>query len=621
MLTLRRFARLRGLDGAAVATQQRYLDPGRPTGERPSARRNSQMSAHPLAERSPSSRSIHVPDKVHAAPGSKLTRTAEQQAHAVRKQVLRRYEEEMLWGQDPLVSSKENWLVNYFKTLRADARYRYSKRMMIVAGRDLLRELGDMGHFPEHMIVPQHGDVPDWARRGGAQIVRATESAKDEMAPNTDGYIGNFRIPEPSMNEELMANQLQLKRVAVFDNIEDPGTLGSMMRTAASLAYDCVLLTNHCADMYDHRTVSAARGAHFQNLTKFYSLRDVDGDDVYGIINHVMERNHLDPVLFSSAGSSGGSSTRLPTADGGNKTTPPPKWLTEQMKTIKAARQQAAASTAAVDIQHAATKLQNWADSSALPRQSLHTYCVDFHLNEKLAPAPSSAESRDILKPGIMLITGPDHTTPLPERVAGRLKRRPTVLELDAPTSNFAMSLPIVMHQLRPTAAWDYMLPRDAEGVAAATSAASSEQLLSRHVDIGPDRPRGIAQPNETEDEFKARIRAKRQQQRLDRLDRNLNTDATRWEELQMKRILAKERAAQHNKLNPLKPIKPSTVRHDDMAYPDYIAESMEEGFDRESLREVEKWAQTYTPPPNYDDRFRPPTPTVRRHRVVPTSL
>jgi hypothetical protein len=235
----------------------------------------------------------------------------------------------------------------------------------------------------------------------------------------------------------------------------------------------------------------------------------------------------------------------------------------------------------------------------------------------------------------MLLVAGPNHphATPLEARAGPRLRRQPTVLTLEDPAPagvpasagpGLPMTLPVVMFKLRESAQYDYMVPRDAAATAAARASAGSQQVAAGKVDIGPDRPREVASPNEEAAEYKARIRAKRVAQREARRSRYLDSDVSRWEQMQMARIHAKHGEEQSRRLNPFKPskaVRPKTSAHYDPELgnvPDYMAEMEAEGHDRESLRDIAEWAKGYTPPPNYDARFKPAEPTVRKGRLHP---
>ena len=53
-------------------------------------------------------------------------------------------------------------------------------------------------------------------------------------------------------------------RVIVLENVQDPGNVGTVLRTAAALGTELVVLLGDCADPYNPKTVRAAMGALFR---------------------------------------------------------------------------------------------------------------------------------------------------------------------------------------------------------------------------------------------------------------------------------------------------------------------------------------------------------------------
>lgn len=70
------------------------------------------------------------------------------------------------------------------------------------------------------------------------------------------GALFLCRIPE----EKAFVPQ---KRLLLLDGIQDPGNLGTILRTADALQVPVVLLEG-CADPYNHKTVRASMGAVFR---------------------------------------------------------------------------------------------------------------------------------------------------------------------------------------------------------------------------------------------------------------------------------------------------------------------------------------------------------------------
>ena len=52
-----------------------------------------------------------------------------------------------------------------------------------------------------------------------------------------------------------------LDRVLVLDRIQDPGNLGTILRTASGLGWTGIFLLNGCCDPFNDKSIRAARGA------------------------------------------------------------------------------------------------------------------------------------------------------------------------------------------------------------------------------------------------------------------------------------------------------------------------------------------------------------------------
>lgn len=52
-------------------------------------------------------------------------------------------------------------------------------------------------------------------------------------------------------------------KVIVLDDVQDPGNVGTIIRTALSFGYDSVLLSQRCADVYNQKVLRSTQGAIF----------------------------------------------------------------------------------------------------------------------------------------------------------------------------------------------------------------------------------------------------------------------------------------------------------------------------------------------------------------------
>ncbi|NLZ75922.1 MAG: RNA methyltransferase [Erysipelotrichia bacterium] len=53
------------------------------------------------------------------------------------------------------------------------------------------------------------------------------------------------------------------KKVIILEKVQDPGNVGTIIRTAYSFGYDLVYLTEDSCDLYNQKTIQASQGAFF----------------------------------------------------------------------------------------------------------------------------------------------------------------------------------------------------------------------------------------------------------------------------------------------------------------------------------------------------------------------
>jgi TrmH family RNA methyltransferase len=72
--------------------------------------------------------------------------------------------------------------------------------------------------------------------------------------------VATFRIPRPALSAlELSGDEL----VIILDRLQDPGNLGTLIRTADAAGAAAVLLIEPCVDPYDPKTVRGSMGSLF----------------------------------------------------------------------------------------------------------------------------------------------------------------------------------------------------------------------------------------------------------------------------------------------------------------------------------------------------------------------
>lgn len=79
---------------------------------------------------------------------------------------------------------------------------------------------------------------------------------KISLEGNTQGAFVIARAVHKALPEKLSG-----KHYVVLDNIQDPGNLGTILRTADAVGADGVILANNCAELYNPKVVRSTMGS------------------------------------------------------------------------------------------------------------------------------------------------------------------------------------------------------------------------------------------------------------------------------------------------------------------------------------------------------------------------
>lgn len=155
------------------------------------------------------------------------------------------------------ITSRQNSLLVHLRKLLSSRSYREQHGQFAGDGVKLLKEAVQWNACLETVIMTEGAvDFPL------PEHVRVVEVPRDVMASVSlmeapQGAIFICRMPEPQ--------QLRLsEKCLVLDGIQDPGNVGTILRTADALDVQ-VVLSSGCADAYNPKVVRASMGAVFRN--------------------------------------------------------------------------------------------------------------------------------------------------------------------------------------------------------------------------------------------------------------------------------------------------------------------------------------------------------------------
>ncbi|MBE6948107.1 MAG: RNA methyltransferase [Ruminococcaceae bacterium] len=153
------------------------------------------------------------------------------------------------------ITSRKNPLVQQVRKLLSSRKEREAAGLFVADGTKLLEEA--VRYYPGLMTVILSDGV-EAELPPQVDVVRVPPEIMEYISPmeTPQGALFLCRLPE---NKTVKPTAGML----LLDGIQDPGNLGTILRTADALEVPVVLLEG-CADPYSHKTVRASMGAVFR---------------------------------------------------------------------------------------------------------------------------------------------------------------------------------------------------------------------------------------------------------------------------------------------------------------------------------------------------------------------
>jgi TrmH family RNA methyltransferase len=160
------------------------------------------------------------------------------------------------------ITSPDNNLYRSVKKLIVSARERRKTRRAVLDGWHLLDAYRAAHGEPERVLIAERAfeskEAKELVARIGLDKVAVLEDGLfDSLAPVEEptGVLTLIEIPHlPKRSEEFCL---------LLEDIQDPGNLGSMLRTAAAAGVDTLYLSKGCADAWSPKVLRGGMGAHF----------------------------------------------------------------------------------------------------------------------------------------------------------------------------------------------------------------------------------------------------------------------------------------------------------------------------------------------------------------------
>lgn len=179
-----------------------------------------------------------------------------------------------------VITSKANQLIKQTKKLLQKKHRQY---FYLIEGWHLFEEAQQSGQGFRHIFV-----LEELAERVADQekVVLVSADVLKELtdSPSPQGIIAEVDMPQLAFPTDYQGKYL------ILEDVQDPGNLGTIIRTADAAGFDGVFLSEKSADVYNSKTLRSMQGSHFH--------LPIWRTDIYKICREMQEHNT--PVLATT---------------------------------------------------------------------------------------------------------------------------------------------------------------------------------------------------------------------------------------------------------------------------------------------------------------------------------
>ncbi|MDB6081410.1 MAG: hypothetical protein JWO53_682 [Chlamydiia bacterium] len=183
-----------------------------------------------------------------------------------------------------MISSLKHPLVKHLVDLKRDRHIREQEQSLLFEGKNAIIDLCRNGKIQiKRLIVESEEILPEDLHAD--EVIRVSRGIIEKISSveNPENCIAEITMPK-------MQDLSKKSHIIVCDSIQDPGNLGTIIRTATAFGWDGIFLLEPCCDPFNDKALRASKGATFElpiqkgawsDLSRFDHLKliaDMEGD-------------------------------------------------------------------------------------------------------------------------------------------------------------------------------------------------------------------------------------------------------------------------------------------------------------------------------------------------------
>lgn len=169
-----------------------------------------------------------------------------------------------------ITSRKNKTIVDITKLLQR--KHRQRQQRFVVQGLDIIVTALDKNLVPINALYCYEQFKNDTAdatlqrlHNAGADLIEVSDHVMQSLSwrDEPEGILVTFHLYDTSL--ATLSNQFANQKGLIFilDHLQDPGNVGTLIRTADAIGAEAIILIEPCVDPFDPKTLAASAGSLF----------------------------------------------------------------------------------------------------------------------------------------------------------------------------------------------------------------------------------------------------------------------------------------------------------------------------------------------------------------------
>lgn len=157
-----------------------------------------------------------------------------------------------------IIESKDNAKIKNAQKLAKDAKLRSENGVFFASTPKVVMDVLEAGFEAESLFFTKEEYEKYSAKVAGQKVYIISEAVNQKLSEDktSQGVFGVFKMKTADVDKIFAAD-----RLIILEDIQDPGNMGAIMRTALAFGYEDIVVSAKCADIYSPKVLRSSMTA------------------------------------------------------------------------------------------------------------------------------------------------------------------------------------------------------------------------------------------------------------------------------------------------------------------------------------------------------------------------